>query len=353
MTQSPFKFLDAYQKEDKDIFFGREKETEILYNQVFKSNLFLLYGASGTGKTSLINCGLANKFSETDWYSMSIRRRDNLNLSLFNTIQLNAVTRIEKNTPIRQALYSLYLDHYLPIYLIFDQFEELFILGSQSEQQEFFEQLSEILQAGLQCKIILSLREEYLAYLSDYEKLVPSLFDHRFRIERMNLGTIAEVIVNTTRSFEIQIRKHDSTVEKIIEQLRNQRQGIDLTHLQVYLDRLFREATKREGEQANQTEIVFDPELIDQVGKVENVLGEFLEEQLAEIDFELGKEGVALAVLFVFVSDDGTNQYINQEYLTKYLLETKSITKEEVDFCLKKFEAKRILKQVSIINRNE
>jgi hypothetical protein len=26
--QSPFKFLDAYQKEDIDIFFGRDKETE-------------------------------------------------------------------------------------------------------------------------------------------------------------------------------------------------------------------------------------------------------------------------------------------------------------------------------------
>jgi len=25
---SPFKFLDAYEKEDKDIFFGREKESK-------------------------------------------------------------------------------------------------------------------------------------------------------------------------------------------------------------------------------------------------------------------------------------------------------------------------------------
>ena len=49
--KSPFKFLDAYTKEDKDIFFGREAETDELYDRVFETNLVLLYGASGTGKT--------------------------------------------------------------------------------------------------------------------------------------------------------------------------------------------------------------------------------------------------------------------------------------------------------------
>jgi len=28
MSQSPFKFLDSYTKEDRDIFFGREREVE-------------------------------------------------------------------------------------------------------------------------------------------------------------------------------------------------------------------------------------------------------------------------------------------------------------------------------------
>ena len=64
---SPFKFLDAYSKDDKNIFFGREKETEEIYEKLFKSNLLLIYGASGTGKTSILNCGIANSFQESDW----------------------------------------------------------------------------------------------------------------------------------------------------------------------------------------------------------------------------------------------------------------------------------------------
>ncbi|MDZ7738455.1 MAG: ATP-binding protein [Bacteroidales bacterium] len=76
--KSPFKFLDSYEKQDKDIFFGREKETEELYHKVFESKLLLIYGVSGTGKTSIINCGLANKFEDSDWLPVSVRRGRNV-----------------------------------------------------------------------------------------------------------------------------------------------------------------------------------------------------------------------------------------------------------------------------------
>ena len=52
--KSPFKFLDAYTFEDRANFFGRGEETEELYRMVFKSSLLLIYGLSGTGKTSLV-----------------------------------------------------------------------------------------------------------------------------------------------------------------------------------------------------------------------------------------------------------------------------------------------------------
>jgi hypothetical protein len=34
---SPFKFLDSYTKEDRDIFFGRDREIEELYQRIFES----------------------------------------------------------------------------------------------------------------------------------------------------------------------------------------------------------------------------------------------------------------------------------------------------------------------------
>ena len=75
---SPFKFLDSYTKDDRDIFFGRDREIEELYQRVFESKILLVYGVSGTGKSSLIHCGLANKFQETDWLPLVIRRGGNI-----------------------------------------------------------------------------------------------------------------------------------------------------------------------------------------------------------------------------------------------------------------------------------
>jgi AAA+ ATPase superfamily predicted ATPase len=75
MTRTPFKFLDAYGKADTEIFFGREEEVESLYQMSFQTNLMLVYGVSGTGKTSLVQCGLAGKFESSDLFDITIRRK--------------------------------------------------------------------------------------------------------------------------------------------------------------------------------------------------------------------------------------------------------------------------------------
>ena len=103
--QSPFKFLDSFTKEDKDIFFGREQETEELYHKIFESKILLVYGVSGTGKSSLIQCGLGNKFNESDWLPISIRRGSNINESLFKAInnrQLSQTSDVLKTSEVSE-----------------------------------------------------------------------------------------------------------------------------------------------------------------------------------------------------------------------------------------------------------
>ena len=173
--KSPFKFLDAYERNDKDIYFGRLEEVEQLYEMAHQSNLVLVYGESGTGKTSLIKCGLSNRFLVTDWFSLEIRRQNNINEALQREIRKAADTPIAAEVPLEKALYSLYLDYLKPVYLIFDQFEELFILGSREEQQTFIRSIAGLQQAGAPCKMIFAMREEFIALLYAFEKAVPTL----------------------------------------------------------------------------------------------------------------------------------------------------------------------------------
>ena len=58
----PFKGLAPFQDTELDalLFFGREREREIVLANLMASRLTVLYGASGVGKTSLLRAAVAH-----------------------------------------------------------------------------------------------------------------------------------------------------------------------------------------------------------------------------------------------------------------------------------------------------
>ncbi|MCO6475088.1 MAG: AAA family ATPase [Phaeodactylibacter sp.] len=243
--QSPFKFLDAYTLEDKDVFFGRDKEVEELYDAVSKNRLVLVYGQSGTGKTSLVQCGLASRFDATDWYPLFIRRQDDINRALGQALEKAAKRKLEGG--LADSLRRLNARFLRPIYLIFDQLEELLILGRREEQQAFIRSLQEILNAeDLSCHVILILREEYIAHLYPFEQAIPTLFDRRLRVEPMSNTRVREVLRSSFAAFNISLEAPEENITQIIENVSAERSGIQLPYLQVYLDMLWRRSVREE-----------------------------------------------------------------------------------------------------------
>jgi len=319
MSHSPFKLLEAYDKADKEIFFGREEEVETLYQMSFQTNLMLVYGMSGTGKTSLIRCGLANRIDDSDWHPIYIRRNKDLNASFASElIAQDLEGAFEAHFTAAERLKSLYLDYLKPIYLIFDQFEELFILGTAAEYQRFAQTIAAVLAAELPVKVILVMREEYLAQLSTFEKAVPNLFDKRLRVEPMTLRNARRVIIDTLRKPEFGIRLAEEAVADIIlEHITEGAGWIQLTYLQVFLDKLWRIANQQQTERP----LVFDQQLLRQVGRIEDVLVGFLEEQLVVFTSEMGPRHLALKLLKIFVSEKGTKMPVTYQELQERLPE--------------------------------
>lgn len=192
MTASPFKLLDAYTAADRNQFFGREEETSALYDMVSKNRLILVYGQSGTGKTSLVQCGLAGRFDVTDWYPLIIRRQNNLNETLRQ--RLAQASGDAAARPVPAMLNDIYATYLRPAYLIFDQLEELFVLGTAAEQDEFAESVREVLASIVPCRLLFVIREEYLAALYGLERTVPTLFDRRLRVEPMSVKKVKTVL---------------------------------------------------------------------------------------------------------------------------------------------------------------
>lgn len=347
---SPFKFLDPYEKEDKNRFFGRADETEDLYQLSFRTRLLLVYGASGTGKTSIMKCGLANRFSPTSWQDLYILRKgghllDALRREVQEQLAAVAYEGFKMPEAITELLEQLYRFTATPIYLIFDQFEELLISGSEEERREFFRFLDRIVQpeSTLNCKAILIMREEFIASCWNYERLVPALFENRYRIERMRPDSkpIRDVIDGTLRDLP-EVAVAPGTTDAIIKQLKLSKAGLELTYLQVYLDRLYRQASQK----ADNGSLSFSPALVDSLGEIEDVIGDFLDEQLRELEQQLGpgRAGIPLLLLSAFVTDERTKRVATEAALQE-LKKEHQITDEEFRLCLDTFDRMQIIRK--------
>lgn len=317
--KSPFKFLDSYTKNDREVFFGRDREIEELYHRVFESKLMLVYGVSGTGKSSLIHCGLANKFQETDWLPLVIRRGGNIIESLASGIKTASITKQEgqlsTTSHFRKAVKSLYLDHYKPVFFIFDQFEELFIFGDKEERKLFIQVIKSLIESDLQCRLIFVMREEYMAGVTEFEKYIPTFFSNRVRIEKMSHTNALMAIKEPCKVYNINLE--DGFAEALLEKLSPERGDVELTYLQVYLDKIFRLATSDYRDDIHSDDGVnFTLELLQKTGNVSDLLGSFLEEQISL----LNDPDTGLVVLKSFVSVKGTKQPMKPEEVMDYVL---------------------------------
>jgi len=352
MQKSPYKFLDSYSKEDRDIFFGRDKEIEELHSRVFESRILIVYGTSGTGKSSLINCGLANKFNDSDWLPITVRRGTSINRSLVDSLNKAGFTQISpgkkdpsdgKKNDIVEIIQSIYLDHFKPVYIIFDQFEELFIFGNKEEKDELITNIKKVIDSDLQCRFIFSVREEYLAGFTEFEKVIPSFLTNRIRIEKMTRQNAFQVIEGPCHLNQITVEPGFS--EMLLEKLNPDNPDVELTYLQVYLDKVFRMAF-RDGEDVNS----ITKDLLDRVGDVKDLLGTFLEEQISQLD----DPESGMVILKSFVSVKGTKHQITEEEVIEYSKTLgKDIDRESVKGLIQKFISLRILRDKDENSRYE
>ncbi len=350
----PFKFLDAYTQADRAIFFGRDAEIQQLYEMIFQTDLLLVYGASGTGKTSLLQCGLASRFQSHDWLPITVRRGSNLNESFAKALeQIGGAAQehweFEENakplSPLAQSIKGIYLNYFRPIYLIFDQFEELYILGSKDEQAEFIQTVQEILTVDQPVKLLFSIREEYLGHLYEFEKNIPELLQKKLRIEAMNLEKVRTVLegINRLENGQVHLEKgkEKEIAELIFEKIRAKDKSltIQLPYLQVFLDKLYLRIAQDENRQAD---ALFTLTELEKMGDIGNVLQDFLEEQALEIAKILPCPiETVWQILSPFVTIDGTKEPLNLNQLSQKLPEQDQIFLKNA---VKTFIDRRILR---------
>lgn len=167
---APFRGLRAFTRKHHHIFIGRERETEIALNRLRKRPLLCVVGPSGAGKSSFVQAGLLPAFG-AEWHSLILRPGPNPLASLQARLERDGVTETTLgdmvSTPPEQLgsiLRGLVTIHRRGIILVIDQFEELFTLGSSSEQQLRFAELlvHAVRSPDDDIRVLLTLRDDFL-----------------------------------------------------------------------------------------------------------------------------------------------------------------------------------------------
>lgn len=235
-TANSFLGLQSYTEAQSNSFFGRDAETDTLTGLIELNTLTIVFGRSGTGKTSLLNAGVFPRLRKSFCLPFRIRLEFNDNSpDLLTQIKKVLKEEIDKygfkveSYPSAETLWEYF--HKEPLWktvtpiLVFDQFEEIFTLArsnlrfAATELPIFWEELSDLIENNIperlksrflnqkeaigynykkqKAKIVFAFREEYLPEFESITSRIPSLKYSRFRLLPMNGNQAYEVITKT------------------------------------------------------------------------------------------------------------------------------------------------------------
>jgi WD40 repeat protein len=246
-SENPFVGPNPFELQDQPRFFGRDREIGELSSLVLAHPLTLLVATSGAGKTSLINAGMIPRLNGS---LDGIPRCEVLPVVRFRqeSARDDGSARFE-NRFIAYACSALGPDadalppgkpgdlvellqarphavdrfgQALPRLLVFDQFEELFTLYPQhwEERLPFLEELIAVDEADPLARILLSMREEFLARL---EQVVGVRLADRLRI-RLHLERLDRdhALLAVTEPLPADVQFAAGVAEELVDELRRE-----------------------------------------------------------------------------------------------------------------------------------
>jgi ankyrin repeat protein len=255
--EQPWPGLFSYTEKDADFFYGRETELRQLYNTIQNYRITVVFGPSGTGKTSLLQAGVfpnlrksnllpiilrsgeisAGEHSLCDNVKSIIRSECSSNqyeLDESQTLPLNSTTNESLWEFLQRIeIWSPSMELIEPV-IVFDQFEEWLRMNGSSSAKNIA--LAEIIEnyipESIKClkpdskwkeiiaarrqpwKCVICLREDFLGKLEDLQDRMPSVMakSNRFPLRRMTYEQAKLAILNPGKKYVT-----EETAEKMLE----------------------------------------------------------------------------------------------------------------------------------------
>ena len=320
-----------------ETLYGRDRELRELLNFLLSQRIVLLYSPSGAGKTSLVQAGLIPSLAEKGFSILPVIR---VNLEPqpseeisqgANTTSPPAMNRYiysallsleeglleEQQTPAK-TLAGLSLEDYLAKrrgqdttietdqprveVLVFDQFEEILTIDptDQASKAAFFAQVGDALLPRHRW-VLFSMREDYIAALDPYLRLLPTHLRSRYRLDLLGVDSALQAIqrpaqqagaifsdpaavklVNDLR--RVQVQRSDGSLES------QPGPYVEPVQLQVVCKRLWENLAPDDQE--------ISEEDVTKIGDVNMSLSEYYAEELSAIASQSGRSERAMREWF-------------------------------------------------------
>lgn len=201
----PYRGLDPYDEEHRVFFKGRDTESGIIAANLYAASLTVLYGPSGAGKTSILQAGVVPELRglgagiivqfrewQTPGFAKTLKERILAHAAGHAALPggLNAGERLDEI--LRQCARATGV----PLFLIFDQFEEYFLYHPASEGAEGFEAdfARAVNQRGGAGNFLVCMREEELSKLDRFRTRIPHLLSNLLRLKPLDWARALDAI---------------------------------------------------------------------------------------------------------------------------------------------------------------
>jgi WD40 repeat protein len=209
---------------------GRDGAVRDLLSAVQKKPLVAIVGASGSGKSSLVNAGLIPKLAATNALILSIRPGNHPLAALaavltpYCGIKGATPTKVEhglrqKPDALGQLVERVVQHSKQQLVLIVESLEELYHLCSETVQRSFLERLLAAVRSAPGFTVVLVLRSDYYPQAIAYPPLGAALQESVVWLNAMNREELQRAIEQPAAQMGVQFEKGLS--EKIMQDLRD------------------------------------------------------------------------------------------------------------------------------------
>ena len=205
--RAPYAGLAAFQADDAERFFGRERLVEELLERLVRRRVVAVFGASGAGKSSLLRAGLVAGLSgqgrRTLLFTPGPHPLEECAIQLAGATggtpgQLHTELVADPRNLHRLVRQALADDPgEAELVLVVDQFEEVFTLcAEQAERARFIDALLTAARTqNSRCRVVLGVRADFYAHCTSHADLVEALRDAQVVVGPMSADELRQAIV--------------------------------------------------------------------------------------------------------------------------------------------------------------